>query len=506
MKLTCNSSTNILTNLYRIIAITLCSLLISQQVLADDNNTINANVDIPVSEINNFARVYAIAKNYYFESISDKKLMDGAINGMLSNLDPHSNYLDKSDFAQLTEMTSGAFAGVGIEVGRETANGGIKVIAPLDDTPAFKAGIKSGDVIIKIDNTPVDGLSLDEAVKMMRGKSGSSVRLTISRANQLKPLIFNISRATIEVQSVKYTMIAPHYAYVRISAFQTDTVNNLVYVLQQIYHTDPHLKGLILDLRDNPGGILQAAVGVVACFVPQDSLVVYTKGRAPDVSQKFFAALQYYTLSNTTPNVATAVPAVFHNLPMIVMVNQGTASAAEIVSGALQDYKRAKIIGVTTFGKGSVQTVIPLAADIAVKLTTALYYTPKGRSIQAQGIKPDIIVKSEYSDLYDSWGLTEASLDHHVSNPNTIQVTRDESNVPVITPSKQIQTQSELTNKIKQQLLNQPKIVHKYVATINLANDFQLQWGLNILEGKPLPAITSKHVTRSTTQHKHSLR
>jgi carboxyl-terminal processing protease len=462
-------------------------------VFADDaGSTATLNSSIPVDEINNFAKVYAITKNYYVESVTDKKMIKGAINGMLSNLDPHSSYLDKDDFKQLSEMTSGSFAGLGIEVSREKDEG-IKVVAPIDGTPAYRAGIKSGDLIVKIDNTPVSDLTLDEAIKKMRGKVGTKVVITVSRKSELKPLTFTITRATIEVKSIKYTMLAPHYAYVRITNFQADTVDNIIAALKSLNAQDPNLKGLVLDLRDDPGGILQSAVGAAGAFLPTNSLIVYTDGRAPNSSQKFYAKPSDYSTSDSKIDTLAQVPKIFKTIPMVVLVNQGTASASEIVSGALQDYKRAKIMGTTTFGKGSVQTVIPLSEDTAVKLTTALYYTPKGRSIQAKGIKPDIIVKSEYNDLYDSWNLSEAELEHHLDNPtNTVQMTKDKDNTPVISPPKQISTQAELKAKIKQQRLQQPKVVKEDVAIIDLPNDFQLQWALNILEGKPLPPVQAK--------------
>ena len=470
---------------------TMLGFFVIGHVFADDSTQVSSS--IPVDEINNFAKVYAITKNYYVESVTDTKLIKGAINGMLTNLDPHSSYLDADDFKQLSEMTSGSFAGLGIEVSRDKDDGGIKVVAPIDGTPAYKAGIKSGDVIVKIDGTPVSDLTLDQAIKKMRGKAGTKVTLSVSRKSELKPISFTITRANIEVKSIKYAMLAPHYAYVRITNFQSDTVDNIIAALKTIYAQDHNLKGLVLDLRDDPGGILQSAVGAAGAFLPANSLVVYTDGRAPNSRQKFYVKPEDYSTSDTKSDNLSQVPAIFKTLPMVVLVNQGTASASEIVSGALQDYKRAKIIGTTTFGKGSVQTVIPLSADTAVKLTTALYYTPKGRSIQAKGIKPDIIVKSEYNDLYDSWNLSEASLDHHLDNPtNTAQMTKDKDNTPIISPPKQISTQAELKAKLKQQKLNQPTVVKQDAAIIDLANDFQLQWALNILEGKPLPVVQTK--------------
>lgn len=455
---------------------------------AADSST---SVNIPVDEINNFAKVYAITKNYYVESVTNTKLMKGAIDGMLTNLDPHSNYLDQTAFKQLTEMTTGSFAGLGIEVSREKDDAGIKVVAPIDGTPAFIAGIKSGDIIVKIDKVPVAGLSLDEAVKKMRGKPGTKVTITVSRKNELKLLDFTITRANIKITSIKSTMLDHDYGYVRITNFQADTIDELANALKNIYTKNSKLKGLVIDLRDDPGGLLQAAVGVVGAFVPENSLVVSTKGRIPNSNQKFLVRPADYAIEDgKTVDTLAKIPAIYKTIPMVVLVNQGTASASEIVAGALQDYKRAKIIGTKTFGKGSVQTVIPLSADTAVKLTTALYYTPKDRSIQAQGIKPDIIVKSEYNDLFDSWDLSEANLDNHLTNPNGISVSKDKDNTPVIAPAKQISTQAELKAKYKAQMLNVPKVLKSGEATIDLKNDFQLQWALNIIEGKPIPAPT----------------
>ncbi|TXH53306.1 MAG: S41 family peptidase [Bacteroidia bacterium] len=456
------------------------------------SNLRNANnsksmVSIPIDEVNNFARVYAITKNYYVESVADTKLINGAINGMLTNLDPHSAYLDQDSFKQLTEMTNGSFAGLGIEVSKDKDNG-IKVVAPIDGTPAYYAGIHSGDLIIKINDLPVSNMTLDEAVKKMRGVQGTMVKITISRKNELRPLDFNIKRAIIIVKSVKYTRLENDYGYVRITDFQSDTLANLVLALKDLYHQDPHLKGLILDLRDNPGGLLQSAVGVTGSFLPKNSLVVYTKGRAPNSNQKFYNKYQDYSIMPSDKGLLNDIPKLFKTIPMVVLVNQGTASASEIVSGALQDYKRVKIVGTKTFGKGSVQTVVPLSATTAVKLTTALYYTPNGRSIQAQGIKPDIIVHSEFDDIYNSWDISEATLDNHLNNPNKVTISKDKDATPIIMPPKQITSESEFKAKLNDQLKRVPKVVNQTVATVDLTNDFQLRWGLNILEGKPIVA------------------
>lgn len=454
----------------------------------------NISSSIPVDEINNFAKVYALTKNYYVESVPDTKLMKGAINGMLTNLDPHSGYLDAKDFKDLTEMTNGSFAGLGIEVSREKDDA-VKVVAPIDGTPAYYAGIKSGDYIVKIDGQLVSDMTLDKAIQKMRGKAGTKVTITISRKNELQPINITITRAIIKIESIKSTMLNKDYGYIRITNFQADTVNGLVNALNNLYKTNPHLKGLVLDLRDDPGGLLQSAVGVVSSFVPKDSLVVYTRGRIENSDHKFYASFKDYALDDDKTDLVAKVPALFKTIPLVVLVNQGTASASEIVSGALQDYKRAKIIGTKTFGKGSVQTVIPLSEDTAVKLTTALYFTPKGRSIQAEGIKPDIIVRSEYNDLNDSWDLSEASLDHHLSNPTSIVVSKDKNNTPIISPP-QITTQAQLKATLKRKLALTPKVEQQGVAHIDLANDFQLKWALNILEGVPLPKQTTTKIEK----------
>lgn len=448
---------------------------------------------IPVDEVSNFAKVYAITKNYYVESVTDTKLMKGAINGLLSNLDPHSDYLDAEDFKQLSEMTSGSFAGLGIEISKDKGSGGVKVVAPIFGTPAYKAGIQSGDVIIKIDGVPASSMSLDDAVKKMRGNIGTKVTLTIARTNELKPLEFTITRAKIEVRSVQSTMLTTGYGYVRVTNFQSDSTNEIAKALNKLYTADPHIKGLVLDLRDDPGGLLQSAVGVAGAFLPKDSLVVYTDGRMDTSKQKYYVKPADYDVDGTQENVLNSVPPIFKTLPMVVLINQGTASASEIVSGALQDYKRAKILGTKSFGKGSVQTVIPLTKDTAVKLTTALYYTPKGRSIQAEGIQPDIIIQSEYSDIVDSWDMSEASYDNHLDNPNGSDSKNKKNleSVPVIRPPKQIKTQDELKARAEAKLKQTPKVVDQSQAQVNLNDDFQLQWALNIIEGKPLPVESS---------------
>lgn len=476
-----------------------CGSLLSLSIYAtaDDNDSLSTSSTqvtntIPVNDINTFAKVYAITKSYYVESVTDSKLMKGAITGMLTNLDPHSDYLDADDFKQLSEMTMGYFAGLGIEVSRDKTEG-VKVVAPIYGTPAYTAGIKSGDFIVKIDGAPVSSMTLDEAIKRMRGKVGTKVNLSVIRSGELKPLSFIITRAKIQIHSVRSAMLTPDYGYVRITNFQADTSNELAKALNNIYKTNPHLKGLILDLRDDPGGLLQSAVGVSGAFLPKDALIVYTDGRIANAKQKFYARPIDYDVDGSQQVSLNSIPSIFRTLPMVILVNQGTASASEIVAGALQDYKRVKVLGTKTFGKGSVQTVIPLSSNTAVKLTTALYYTPKGRSIQAEGINPDIIIQSEYNDLVNSWDMSEANLDKHLGNPidtGKAKIAKPAAPVPVIRPPKQIQTKNELKAIMDAKLNKTPKVVDQTKADVDLKNDFQLMWALNIIEGKPLPATS----------------
>jgi len=346
------------------------SLTVGQSVFAE-RDTSNANA-LPLEELRAFTEVFANIKNNYVEDATDKELLENAIRGMLSGLDPHSAYLDSDAYKELQVGTSGEFGGLGIEVSLE--DGFVKVVAPIDDTPAERAGVKAGDLIIRLDDTPVKGLTLREAVNIMRGKPGSDILLTIVRDGVDRPLKITITRAVIQVKSVKYKTLEPGFGYVRITQFQSHTGPNLKEAISDLkQENDGELKGMILDLRNNPGGVLNAAVEVSDAFLEQ-GLIVYTEGRIDDSELKFKA----------TPNDA------LKGAPLIVLINSGSASASEIVAGALQDHKRAIIMGSKSFGKGSVQTILPMNNGAALKLTTARYYTPAGRSIQAEGIVPDI--------------------------------------------------------------------------------------------------------------------
>ncbi len=357
--------------------------------------------NLPLDEIRTFTEVFSKIKNDYVEEVDDRKLLEDAIRGMLAGLDPHSTYLDRESYKELQEGTTGEFGGLGIEVGME--NGFVKVIAPIDDTPAKKAGIEAGDLIIKLDDTPVKGLSLNDAISRMRGKPGTDITLTIIRNGEEKPLVITITRAIIRINSVRARTLEPGYGYLRISSFQANTGRDLRQELDRLSEeNDYKLKGVVMDLRNNPGGVLNAAVEVSDLFLDK-GLIVYTEGRIKNSDLKF----------NARPlNVV-------RDLPIVILVNEGSASASEIVAGALQDHDRAVIVGQQTFGKGSVQTILPMADEAAVKLTTARYFTPSGRSIQASGITPDIIIDKLTVERVEEDGngiVKEADLSGHLEN------------------------------------------------------------------------------------------
>ena len=372
-----------------------------------------AAAPLPLDELRQLADVYALIKSDYVEKVDDKKLLSEAIAGMVASLDPHSVYLDQNDFAEMQETVQGKFVGVGVEVAME--DGYVKIVSPIEDTPAYKAGIKAGDLITRIDNVPVKGLSLDEAIKRMRGEPHSKVMLTIARRGADAPWVVPVERQEIRVVSVKGKMIEPGYAWLRISQFQEETVDEMAAKIRELYAQDPNIKGMVLDLRNDPGGLLPGAIGVSAAFLPKNEVIVSTKGQLPDSNVIFYGRRDFYAKPGSDP--LAQLPAALKKVPLVVLVNTGSASASEIVAGALQDYKRAIVMGSQTFGKGSVQTLRQLTADTAVKLTTARYYTPKGRSIQALGIVPDLKVdETAEGDGLNALQVREADLDHHLSN------------------------------------------------------------------------------------------
>ena len=376
------------------------------------NSEKKQDIDVlPLDEIRTFTEIFSKIKSDYVENIEDSTLLKNAIRGMLQGLDPHSAYLDKDSYKELQEGTSGEFGGLGIEVGYE--DGFVKVISPIDDTPAKRAGIKAGDLIIRLDGKSVKGISLMEAVKMMRGKPGSEIELTILRGGEEKPFNVTIVRDIITVKNIKAETIESAFGYIRISNFQIHTVDDLSKALVKLENENNNmLKGLVLDLRNNPGGLLNAAVGVSDLFL-DEGLIVYTEGRVKGSKLKF----------NAKPSE------MFKDIPIIVLVNGGSASASEIVAGALQDHRRAIIMGERTFGKGSVQTILPMNDETALKLTTARYYTPSGRSIQASGIEPDMIVKNIKFDVKQNNNMgngliKESDLTGHLDS----EVTKNDSN------------------------------------------------------------------------------
>ena len=371
---------------------------------------------LPIEDLRAFSEIFGKIKSDYVEPVEDKKLITEAINGMLSGLDPHSAYLDAEAFKELQVGTQGEFGGLGIEVGME--DGFVKVVSPIEDTPAYRAGLKSGDLIIKLDDTPVKGMTLNDAVKRMRGKPNTDIALTVLRKGEAKPLTFTLTRAVIKIKSVKHKLVEPNYGYVRITQFQEHTGENLTTALKDLETTNKGpIKGLVLDLRNDPGGLLNTAVGVSGAFLKPDQLVVYTEGRTDEAKMRLTATRQNYLRTGET-DYLKGLPAWTRSVPMVVLINGGSASASEIVAGALQDHKRALVVGTQSFGKGSVQTILPLNNGTALKLTTARYFTPNGRSIQAKGITPDITVEEATVSANDGpkTELREADLDRHLIN------------------------------------------------------------------------------------------
>ncbi len=413
---------------------------------------------IPFEDLQAFTDVFSRIKSDYVEAVDDKKLLEDAIRGMLSGLDPHSSFLDTEEFNDLRIGTTGQFGGLGIEVGME--NGFIKVISPIDDTPASRAGIQAKDLIIRLDEKPVKGLTLTEAVKLMRGKPNTDIKLTIVREGETKPLVITITREIIRVKSVKKRMLEPGYGYIRITNFQSRTATDLLKSVSALQE-EAKLEGLVLDLRNNPGGVLNGAVGVSDAFL-DDGLIVYTEGRIDDSSMKY-----------------TATPGdILNGASLVILVNGGSASASEIVAGAMQDHKRAIIMGFKTFGKGSVQTIQELRNGSAVKLTTARYFTPNGRSIQAEGIVPDIVLRNlEVSDRKKSpKTISEKDLTGHLSNPE------DESGTTEDAPTTDETTAVDETETkdSKKEALSE--------------TDYQLFEALNLLKGLTIAnKIQQKH-------------
>ena len=433
----------------------------------------DAKAGLPIEELRTFAEVYSAIKQGYVEPVEDKKMIANAISGMLANLDPHSSYLDADAFKDLQVGTQGEFGGLGIEVGME--DGLVKVVSPIEDTPAYRAGLKAGDLIFKLDDTPVKGLTLSDAVKKMRGKPKTPIRISILRKGEAKPIEVTLIREVIKVQSVKSKQVEAGYGWIRITQFQENTVAELAKAVANLYKDGNKLQGLVLDLRNDPGGLLNGAIGVSAAFLPPDAKVVSTDGRTPDAKQEFLARAQDY-LRGSKEDPLKSLPVDIKKVPLVVLVNGGSASASEIVAGALQDHKRAIIVGTQTFGKGSVQSVLPLPGNTAIKLTTARYYTPDGRSIQAKGIVPDIVVE-ETANGSSGMHIREADLDRHLINDKEKDAGKDaakpESKAqPVKTPGKPGKDKKDDGE-------DEAPVRMEYASKA----DYQFQQALNLLKG-----------------------
>ena len=453
----------------------IAGMAVSMQFSAIAQKPIAAGM--PIEELRQLSDVYGLIKSDYVEPIGENKLLTEAITGMVASLDPHSAYLDQRAFRELVEGTEGKFVGVGIEIAASD-EGYISIVAPIEDSPAWRAGIKPGDLITRIDNHAVQGLGVDEAVKKMRGEPHTKVTLTVLRQGAPQPLAFTMAREQIIQKSVKGKMIEPGYAWLRISQFQEPTLDDMAAKITALYKQDPHLKGLVLDLRNDPGGLLQGAVGVSAAFLPKDAEIVSTNGQLAEQQQRFYGRVKDYSFRTESDALARLPPAL-KKLPLAVLVNYGSASASEIVAGALQDYKRAVIIGSQTFGKGSVQTVRQLTADTAVKLTTARYYTPKGRSIQAKGIVPDLLVdENADGDALAHLRRREADLTKHLSNDREKEVAKGTSD--------EVEAQMRLVAAER----------NRKPLEYGSADDFQLRQAVNHLKG--LPVQLSKANPRAT--------
>jgi carboxyl-terminal processing protease len=435
---------------------------------------------MPVDALRQVASVYRLIEADYVEPVDQRKLITQAVAGMVASLDPHSAYLDRAAWRELREGTEGKFVGLGIEIG-QSDDGYIKIAAPIEDSPAARAGIQAGDLISHIDGAPVQQMDMESAIKRMRGAPHSSVVLTIVRKGAPAPLQFNIVREEIVQKSVKGKIVAPGYAWVRIAQFQEPTVDDLANKLAALARAEPALKGLVLDLRNDPGGLLQSAIGVAAAFLPRGAEVVSTNGQLEESRAHFYGRPEYYMLGRGIDPLAK-VPDLFKTVPMVVLVNTGSASASEIVAGALQDYKRAAIVGSPTFGKGSVQTIRPLSGEAAVKLTTARYYTPGGRSIQARGILPDVPVdETAEGDGLNALRMREADLQRHLLNDKE----RDRS-AEAATRHEDIQEQIRILSAARR----------RKPLDFGSGDDFQLAQALRQLQG--LPVQLSKRATTPT--------
>jgi carboxyl-terminal processing protease len=442
---------------------------------------------LPLEELQQLAAVFGMVKSDYVEPVDEKKLITDAISGMVSSLDPHSQYFDKKTFKEFKEGTSGRFVGVGIEISQE--DGLVKVVSPIEGSPAYRAGLKPNDLITKIDDTVVKGLSLNDAVKRMRGEPNTKVMLTIYRKDENRTFPVTITREEIRTQSVRGKVVEPGYGWIRLSQFQERTVDDFVRKVEEIYKAEPNLKGMVLDLRNDPGGLLDAAVAVSAAFLPDNVTVVSTNGQLAESKFIYKAAPEFYQ-RRAGADPLRRLPAALKSVPLVVLVNEGSASASEIVAGALQDHKRATVLGSQTFGKGSVQTVRPLGPDTGLKLTTARYYTPSGKSIQAKGIVPDVMVdESEEGNVFSVLRTREADLDKHLGSGQGAEV-KD--------PLRE-KAREEARKKAEEEA--RKPVADRKVPEFGTDKDFQLVQALNQLKGRPV-LVSKTQVVENKSEKK----
>jgi carboxyl-terminal processing protease len=444
---------------------------------------------LPLEELQQLAAVFGMVKTDYVEPVDEHKLISDAIAGMVASLDPHSQYFDKKSFKEFREGTSGRFVGVGIEISQE--DGLVKVVSPIEGSPAFRAGLKPNDLITKIDDTAVKGLSLNDAVKRMRGEPNTKVMLTIYRKDENRSFPVTVTREEIKTQSVKGKVIEPGYGWIRLSQFQERTVDDFARKVEELYKAEPNLKGMVLDLRNDPGGLLDAAVAVSAAFLPENVTVVSTNGQLAESKFVYKAAPEFYQ-RRAGADPLRRLPAALKTVPLVVLVNEGSASASEIVAGALQDHHRATVLGSQTFGKGSVQTVRPLGPDTGLKLTTARYYTPSGKSIQAKGIVPDVMVdESEEGNVFSVLRTREADLDKHLGSGQGAEM-KDEARE---------HAREEARKKAEEEAKKGPS--DRKPPEYGSDKDFQLVQALNQLKGRPV-LISKTQIIESKNEKKEN--
>ena len=431
---------------------------------------------LPLEELQQLAAVFGMVKSDYVEPVDEKKLITDAITGMVASLDPHSQYFDKKSFKEFREGSAGRFVGVGIEITQE--DGLVKVVSPIEGSPAFRAGLKTNDLITKIDDTMVKGLSLNEAVKRMRGEPNTKVQLTIFRKDETRSFPVTITREEIRTVSVRGKVVEPGYAWIRLSQFQERTVEDFAKKVEEVYKAEPNMKGLVLDLRNDPGGLLDAAVAISAAFLPENVTVVSTNGQLADSKFTYKAAPEFYQRrggADPLRRLNEVTKGALKTVPLVVLVNEGSASASEIVAGALQDHKRGTIMGNQTFGKGSVQTVRPLGPDTGLKITTARYYTPSGKSIQAKGVVPDVMIdESEEGNLFAALRTREADLEKHLGSGQGEE--KKDAN--------REKARDDARKKLEEEAKKSP--ADRKIPEFGSDKDFQLVQAINQLKGRPV--------------------